>query len=674
MRRISTIILFVLLPFASLIGQRNKPATGNIPGWITVNEIDYNVTSLNKEAEGGYVDMNYEKQINLNEQAVYSNRSLKILSESGVQDNSTVNIYYDPTFQQLTIHSIAIIRNGDSISKLNLQKIEIVHVEPELDEYIYNGQLQATLILDDVRKDDIIQYSYTLKGFNPVFQNKFQTFFDMQFSIPVYNLHYKIIAPQNRVLNIKNNQDTIKPSVHSDGKNKVYEWHRTNSKALHAQDKLPAWYNPYGFVMISEFSSWYDVNKWALALFPKAISLNSSLQTKIKEIDKKYSTKETKTSAALRFVQDEIRYMGIEMGANSHKPANPNQVFNQRFGDCKEKSYLLCVMLEAMGIEAFPVLINTTNKKAIINWLPSATAFDHCTVSVTINNKIYWLDPTISFQRGPLSTISFPDYQYGLVLTDTTTSLTKIKLQGKNEVFVREIFTVPSYYGAGYLKVITTNYGAKADYERSNFNFNSNYKIQKDYQDFYKNYFPGLKSDSLSYNDNDSTGIFSTIEYYSIDSFWTISNGVRSVSFSCFVISDFLGKPKETQRVMPVGLHFPLHYREELEINLPGDGWNLKQTNENVQSDALLFNITSEVNGNSIIINYDYEIRKDNIMPDEASAYFASLQKITDSQNYELTWDENGDINSTPSISNILITVLVVFIFIGLIIVWSQRR
>ena len=69
------------------------------------------------------------------------------------------------------------------------------------------------------------------------------------------------------------------------------------------------------------------------------------------------------------------------MGKNSYKPHSPDRVMQQRFGDCKDKSYLLCTLLQAMNIEASPVLISTSYKKTITNWLPSPALFDHCTVS-----------------------------------------------------------------------------------------------------------------------------------------------------------------------------------------------------------------------------------------------------------------------------------------------------
>lgn len=102
---------------------------------------------------------------------------------------------------------------------------------------------------------------------------------------------------------------------------------------------------------------------------------------------------------ALQFVQDEIRYTGLEAGIGGYKPRNPAEVFEQRFGDCKDKSLLLCYILNELGIEAYPALVSTTDRQGIIAWLPSPNAFNHCVVQVR-QGGVRWYDPTISLQGG----------------------------------------------------------------------------------------------------------------------------------------------------------------------------------------------------------------------------------------------------------------------------------
>src|SRR5206468_8365093 len=219
----------------------------------------------------------------------------------------------------------------------------------------------------------------------------------LAYGVPVYRLHYKLFVPLNKSVDIKNNGTSLKPSVAIGNIGTAYNWNLFNTHALQEEDKLPSWYDIYPVVMVSEFKSWKEVNDWAVTLFPFSSSLSPMLQKLVDGWKKKYNADDQRLSAALHFVQDEIRYMGIEMGKNSYKPHSPDRVMQQRFGDCKDKSYLLCTLLQAMNIEASPVLISTSYKKTITNWLPSPALFDHCNVRVQLEGKTFWFDPTIMY-------------------------------------------------------------------------------------------------------------------------------------------------------------------------------------------------------------------------------------------------------------------------------------
>ena len=350
-----TTCLFTLgclfLNFATLLARDVKPKIEKQPSWATPVAINYNSIYLDKEAEDGFSDLHYEQQVSLEQQAVFVKKAMHT-SEAGVQNLSQVSVNYDPSFQQLYFHTIRVIRDNHVINQLEPTRIKTIQQEKELDRNIYDGSLTAILILEDIRKNDIIEYSYTIKGFNPIFRNKYADVYSTKFAFPLYSIYYKLIVPKGRTINIKNSLTDIQPVVSAFLNETVYEWKMKDQKAQRIESDIPSWYDAYPMIMVSEFNSWSEVNKWALELFPFSTPLSASLQKKISEIKTAYNRTEERLLAALRFVQDDIRYMGIEMGENSHKPHAASQVFQQRFGDCKDKSYLLCNMLRAMGIDA----------------------------------------------------------------------------------------------------------------------------------------------------------------------------------------------------------------------------------------------------------------------------------------------------------------------------------
>jgi hypothetical protein len=410
------------------------------------------------------------------------------------------------------------------------------------------------------------------------------------------------------------------------------------------------------------------VNDWARQLFPRGVSLSVPLQNKIREIDKSQVAASDKIKAALQFVQDDIRYMGFEMGENSHRPADPSRVFAQRFGDCKEKSYLLCCMLNKMGIEAEPVLINTDRKKNIDNYLPAPNAFNHVTVRVQLGNASYWFDPTISYQRGSIENIFYPDYQAGLVISDTTNSLTTIPFRNISRTNVKEYFKVSSMQGGGTLAVTTTYRGTDADNARSSFNSQSISELMNTFQKFYAAFYEDIKADSLSFIDNDSTGVFVTNEYYHIPKFWTVDKSkVSRFSISAFIINSVLRKPKERDRTMPFSLSFPARYTEDVVVELP-QNWKVTEDETHIKNKSYSFDSKFYNEYNRVYLETDYQNFSDHTNAEEAAEYFKGITEYEEVASFYLSYgseEKTSDRSRIPAL--ILLGAVLAAVLFGVI-------
>jgi len=677
MKPLVRLLVALLVLNSQVLAQNSKPTKAVEPSWVTRHEYDYSNTSLDKQAEYGSIDLVSEVQFNLKDESAYYNRAYKIISEAGVQNNSELSFSYDPSYSRLIFHFIRIRRGQEIINQLDLSKIKTIQQELELARHSYDGSLSSVVFLEDVRKGDIIEYSYTVKGFNPIFNGKFSRILNTSYSSPLYNLYYKLIVPPGRNINIKNSLIEIKPEVKTEDGNTSYEWKISNLSALKLQDNVPSWFDLYSMIMISEYNNWSEVNNWARTLFPKNSQPSPGLKKKVEEINASYATNEGKIIAALRFVQDDVRYMGFEMGVNSHKPSPPNKIFAQRYGDCKDKSFLLCSILNSMGIEADPVLINTTYKKTIDAWLPSPTVFDHATVRVKLDNRFYWLDPTISYQRGRLENISYPDYQRGLVITDTTTSLTMIPFRDNSLTKVKETFDIPNMRGDAKLTVVTDYTGTFADDMRRSMNTSSNDEMKESNRKYYANYFDKIEADSLTYSSNDSTGVFTVWEYYSIHEIWKNSKGKKRVTFEPYVINGVMTKPKDVTRKMPFHLSYPAKYKEEIEINLPDD-WQGEESENNVRCSGFKMKSEYSYKYRQFNLSYDYENLKDHVDPSEIDEYLEKYNKASQSIAYELSRpgsysDDSPGANAAPSASTGVVLIVILLVIIVLV-VYVVRR
>jgi hypothetical protein len=365
---------------------------------------------------------------------------------------------------------------------------------------------------------------------------------------------------------------------------------------------------------------------------------------------------------------------------NSHRPNSPDKIFTQRFGDCKDKSYLLCTLLRAMGIEANPVMINTSFKKSIMQWLPGPQSFDHVTVRVLYNGRFYWFDPTISYQRGTIDAISYPNYHCGLVIGDTTTALTTIPLQNRGMVNVQEQIDIPDMLGSARLIVKTEYTGSHADNIREQFNSTSKSEMKKTFREYYSHYYEKIETDSLSYIDNDTTGKFITYEYYSIQNFWTLEKGVNKTYFWPYVINGIFKKPKDVKRTMPFAIDYPAKYQEEITINVPEE-WTSHESMEDISCSAFRMRVQFASFYKKFKLKYEYESLKDHVLPNEADAFFSSYKKADENMEYSISKatdkviaDSLTENKSKGQQVNIIFVIIIVVVLFGGAVWFTQRR
>jgi hypothetical protein len=633
---LSSLLVGGLTLLSPVIGYAQKPTIAPVPQWVKSYSISSDI-STNKDLDEGVVRLFHEKQWNVGLSSFYTHALLDIKTEAGVQKASQVSIEFDPTYQRVVYHYIHILRGGKIINGLDVNKVKILHQEEDMDLSIYNGALKALIILEDIRKGDRIEYAYSLIGRNPVFGSRFFGELETGFSVPVKHLRYRVLMPSGRVLHFRKKGGAPDPALSTEKGNTVYEWSMEDLPAVQGEDHMPGWYDPYGWISLSEYGSWKEVNDWACTLFAVNQIPEGGLAAKIAQISASSSDPEQRILKALRFVQDDIRYMGIEMGPNSHQPHDPSKVFAQRFGDCKDKSLLLCTMLRALGVQAYPVLINTDEKDRLNQELPSPNDFDHATVKVVLEDKSYWLDPTIAFQRGRLKDLSFPDFECGLVLSDTTQSLSPIPLQGESVTDVSEVVTMDNLSGPGRLEVTTKFKGSYADDLRSDINTSSLSEIQKNYLKFYNDFYKGVKvADSLKVEDVAPDGSMVTHESYTIGQLWVKREMGIKASFNALSVSSILPDIKDKTRETPFEIRYPEHYKERLEIRLP-EAWKFSQEDKDINTSQFTFHTSESSTPTTVDLTYEYKALQDNVPADMIRETDSTLDKIQDELGYELS-------------------------------------
>ena len=585
-----------------------------------------------------------ERQINAAQNETFVHAVRQVLTMDGVQNGSTLSFDFNPGYQSLTLHWARIWRGAEHLERLDPGSVKIVQPERDLDEYALNGQKSAVLVLDDVRVGDILDYAYTIKGANPVLGGRFSAVVPVQLAQPAERLLTRVLWPAGRRLYAKPHGCAVQPAVIAGKGALEYVWDFQPAPGAVAEDFLPRWYDPEPWVQLSECKTWAEVNQWAAALFRVTAPCAPELAAKIaawRQLD----SQEAQVLAVLRFVQEDVRYFGIEIGDSTEKPAEPSTVFTRRFGDCKDKSLLFVTILRSLGMEAFPVLVNTVYGRAIEDWQPTASAFDHCIAAVVCDGQTYWLDPTMNYQRGPLASHYLPAYERGLVISPRTTGLTVIPTTtSQPQTTITEYFLLRGKTGPAELKVVTLAADRDADTLRELFATTKRSDLEKHYTHFYADLYPGIRMSSpIDLEDDEAQDRFQTTEYYALDPGWLKPDQDRRYrcTFYPAAMAAALGKPVDTDRRQPLAIRYPEHLILHTEATLPED-LPAEAGKNTVDDAAFTFRKGYQSAGNKLIMGYEYQALSDVVYPDQAGEYLQHLDQCSQALGYTLTWPGTG--------------------------------
>lgn len=654
MRYLLIFLFFCVCPVFAQTNVKISPT----PDWV--KQVDYPTTIKDtSSASGGYYDLLLDEQYNQVTSEGYSRYAQLIISEKGLGNVTPIYISFDPSFQELFFHSIVIIRNDKRLDQLKLSEIEVLRREQNLERAIYDGDLTAICNLQNLQVGDILEYSYTIKGSNPVFKNKFFRTFYFNYGVPLKKVFYRLIIPSANAIHLKKFNQAPDALVTRVGKNAEYEWTQQEVPALNMEESTPSWYNPYNCVQVSEFGSWKEVAKWAEQLFD--IESKGQLARQIPGLNRNQPL-EQQISKTIQFIQDEVRYLSFSDGIHGFKPHQPDKIISQRFGDCKDKSLLLAKVLQELGVESKPVLINSSLGPALDEVLPSPRMFDHCIVQFKLNDSTYWVDPTISFQRGPLKKLFLPNYQFGLVVGKNTAQLEYIpQLTKTGTVDIKEVFDVHAVGGAASLKVKSVYTGNEADYMREYFKSNSLSDIDERYLNFYATDYPDIEpAAAIEFTDDESSNLFTTIEQYDISTFWVFDsvNNLQSATVYPRNLASYLTMPSTKIRRMPYALNHPLNISYAIQLNMP-EVWSVSTVQKTIESPGFIYTSKNTLeNGNEVHLLFSYKSKKRYLEKEEVKDHIKKINDATNDMTFTLSYKDETETNSTFNTPFLLITLM----------------
>jgi hypothetical protein len=149
-----------------------------------------------------------------------------------------------------------------------------------------------------------------------------------------------------------------------------WQWTLGPRKSLDDEDAAP----PFGDVasrMLLAYSgpgavpvdgNWNTVGTWYQALIKDREQSSPAIDSQVTALIAGKPDFMAKLLAISGFLQDQVRYVAVEMGIGGWQPHAASDVFRNRFGDCKDKATLLITMLGDAEIKAYPLVVDFSHR------------------------------------------------------------------------------------------------------------------------------------------------------------------------------------------------------------------------------------------------------------------------------------------------------------------------
>lgn len=405
MVRGSLLVLATMLVASSVCAESQQVRRGPAPAWVTPSEL----LPAPETASGPLFLRRQDVEIHLSDQgqAQYLGYRVKILNSSALQLGN-ISIAWNPAAGAPIVHEIKLVRDGQVTDVLKDSSFEILRREDQLEAAKLDGMLTAVLRVPDLRVGDELEVDLTTFASDPTLGNKAAGLLLLTQSPSPGRYHLGLSWDLGRGPNLKMTADMTAAMLKAE---RAVDFRFDNPGALSPPKDAPARYQWQRVVEYSDFADWAALSRHFSPLYTKAATLaaDSAIRREVSRIAAAQASPLDRAGAALKLVQQDVRYIYVGLNGGNLIPASADETWQRRYGDCKGKTALLLALLAELGIDAEPVLVNSSGADdGLDQRLPIPQLFDHVLVRAHIDGKVYWLDGTLPPVASPSARPVFP--------------------------------------------------------------------------------------------------------------------------------------------------------------------------------------------------------------------------------------------------------------------------
>jgi hypothetical protein len=370
---------------------------------------------------------------------------VRVLKPEGLSVGN-IALSWDPAAGGLTVHRLNVVRDSQVVDVLKAERFRILQREGGLEQAMLDGHLTAAIQTPGLQVGDELEFAATIRRKDPTFGHASGIA-----QLPVVGMagafRVRLLWPSAWPLKWKTSSDLAGLAPHARGQQLELVAEMANPRSAVLADEAPPRFNRRRQIEFSSYNSWTELSGEAFTLYARASTLppTSPLRQEAARIAASTSDPATRASAALRLVQEQIRYVYVGMDGGNFRPATADETWTRRFGDCKGKTTLLLSLLRELGVEAEAALVNLDDSDGLDLRLPNPDVFNHVLVRATVGQRTYWLDGTRA--EFALESLPPPSFRWALPLRAPGAGLLSVPAEIPREPQLIEVVHIDARAG-----------------------------------------------------------------------------------------------------------------------------------------------------------------------------------------------------------------------------------
>ncbi len=303
------------------------------------------------------------------------------------------NNAYDPSYETLTLNAAVIQMADGHDAPIEARDVQLRDVAT--DYQVYDHQKQLIISFPHLEVGDVFDVKWTIRGKNPEHAGHFftrYTFGDVTYPCVTDELCVRL--PKTMPFKYASFVGKIEPQRTEDKEQVTYLWKSVHNERLPEDENMPSKEDLRAGVACSTFPSWEAVGKWKMDLRREAWICSADVQGTAKDAIKGQSDPIAKARALTYWMRRNIRYVSSGE-THDYTPHRPSEILANRYGDCKDTSQLLAVMLREAGVKVELATLGARDDGQVLEAVPSPWG-THAILVATIAGKEHWIDTTSS--------------------------------------------------------------------------------------------------------------------------------------------------------------------------------------------------------------------------------------------------------------------------------------